>query len=305
MKKALVFLLVVAMTFGLLVGCTSAPETTEPEAPATEETTEETPATEEGTTEEATAGYEDGIYFAQEEQFSETSGWKYMVTLEIQDGAIITADWNGANVNAGPDKKTLSQEGGYQMVEFGGAQAEWHEQAAAVEAYLLETQDPAAINYTDDEGHTDDITGVSIHVSEFYNLVNEALENGPTEPGIFVDGSYHAEEPEFADSGWKYTADFTVVNGNLVAVNWNGVHKDGGDDKKTVSINGEYGMVENAGAQAEWHEQAMAAEAHLLEIQDPALLTYSDDEGHTDEITGVSIHVNALYDMANEVLVRR
>jgi hypothetical protein len=61
------------------------------------------------------------------------------------------------------------------MVEKGGAQAEWHEQAKAAEAYLLEVQDPTAIEYTDDEGHTDAISGVSIHVIEFFDLVEKAL----------------------------------------------------------------------------------------------------------------------------------
>ncbi|MDK2800646.1 MAG: hypothetical protein PWQ70_2265, partial [Clostridiales bacterium] len=67
--------------------------------------------------------------------------------------------------------------GKYGMKEKGGAQAEWHEQAEKAEAYLLKTQDPTKITYTDDEGHTDLISGATIHVKEFFELANEALAN--------------------------------------------------------------------------------------------------------------------------------
>lgn len=243
--------------------------------------------------------YEDGIYFAQEDEFG-SSGWKYMVTLEVEDGKIVSADWNGAHKDGGIDKKTSSKEGIYGMVEKGGAQAEWHEQAEKTEAYLIETQDPTAIEYIDDEGHVDSIAGVSIHVKEFFDLAEKALANGPVGRGQYKDGAYSAEEPEFSEkSGWKNTVDLTVVNGYIVAANWNAVHKDGGDDKKTRSQNGEYVMTEDG---TPWHEQAAEMEAYLLESQDPTAIEYSDDEGHTDAVSGVSITVKEFFELANEAL---
>ncbi|MCT2536475.1 FMN-binding protein [Aquibacillus koreensis] len=247
--------------------------------------------------------YEDGLYFAQEDGFSEDSGWKYVVTLEVEDGEIVKADWNGANINGGDDKKTSSTNGDYGMVEKGGAQAEWHEQAEKAEAHLLEIQDPTAIEYTSDEGHTDAISGVSIHVVEFFDLAEKALANGPVDKGAYKDGAYFEEQDSFDEkSGWKYTASLTVINGTIVAADWDGVHKDGGDDKDTVSANGEYGMVENGGAQDEWHVQAEKAEAYLLEKQDPTAIEYTTDEGHTDAISGVSIHVVEFFDLAEKAL---
>ena len=247
---------------------------------------------------------DDGIYFAQEDGFNPNNGWKYMVTLEVEDGEIVSADWNGANVNAGVDKKTASKTGRYPMVENGGAQSDWHVQAEAAEAYLLETQDPTDIEYTDDEGHTDAISGVSIHVVEFFTLAEKALAAGPVGRGPFEDGAFRAEEADFAGNGWKYTADFTVVNGYVVAANWNGLNVEGGDDKKTVSRNGGYPMVENGGAQSDWHVQAELTEAYFLENQG-AVPNYIDDDGHTDAISGVSIHVVEFYDLAEDALVRR
>lgn len=247
------------------------------------------------------ADWANGIYFAQEEEFA-GNGWKYNVTLEVRNGKIVDVVWNGTNINGGPDKVTLSEAGKYPMVERGGAQAPWHEQAAKAEAYLLKTQDPTAITFTDDAYHTDAIAGVSVHVDVF-PLADMALKAGPVSRGLFEDGYYWAAEDAFAKSGWKYFAHFTVVNGTIVQVNWNGVHKDGGDSKKVVSMAGNYPMVANGGAQSDWHVQAAKAEAYLLKIQDPAKIGYTDDSYHTDAISGVSVHVD-VFPLADEALVR-
>ncbi|SHG91473.1 FAD:protein FMN transferase [Tepidibacter thalassicus] len=126
-----------------------------------------------------TAKYEDGIYFAQEDNFNEKTGFKDTVKIEVKDGKIISVDWNGISKNGGEDRKTLSKNGKYPMVEKAGAKAPWHEQAEKVEAFLLKTQDPTAIKYKDYQGHTDAISGVSIRVSEFFKLAKKALDNGP------------------------------------------------------------------------------------------------------------------------------
>ncbi|GGM18483.1 hypothetical protein GCM10011351_00300 [Paraliobacillus quinghaiensis] len=308
-SKWLILALSAIMSLSFIVGCGSdaddaSGETTnenENEDASNEENA--TNETDDATNEEEAGKYEDGIYFAQEDGFSEKSGWKYTATLEVENGEIVSADWNGAHKSGGDDKDTVSENGEYGMVEKAGAQSEWHVQAEKAEAYLLDTQDPTAIEYSTDEGHTDAISGVSIHVVEFFDLANQALENGPVGKGPYKDGAYYAEEDSFSEkSGWKYTASLTVINGNIVAADWNGVHKDGGDNKDTVSENGEYGMVENGGAQSEWHVQAEQAEAHLLDIQDPTAIEYSTDEGHTDAISGVSIHVVEFFDLADQAL---
>lgn len=298
MKKIVNLGLVVVLVLALLAGCAGNQPAEQPAANE-QETKETTPAE----TPKEEAKYKDGIYFAQEDEFSPNSGWKSVVTLEVKDGKIASVDWNGAHKNGGVDKKTASKEGKYPMVEKGGAKSPWHEQAMAAEAYLIENQDPKAIEYSDNEGHTDAISGVSIHVNDFFALVEKAIENGPVEKGMYEDGTYHAEEAEFnANSGWKGTVDMTVINGNIVAVNWSGVHKDGGADKKTASVEGNYPMVEKGGAKTPWHEQATAVEAFLLENQDPTAIEYSDDAGHTDVITGVSVTVNSMFKLAEEAL---
>lgn len=248
------------------------------------------------------SGFKDGLYFVAEEEFSTTSGWKSIVTIKVTDGKISHVDWDGVNKKGGFTKDEASKIGSYPMVAGGGAQADWHVQAEKVEAYLKKTNDPAKIVFTDDNGHTDDISGVSIHVNDFYALANKALDAGPVKFGMYKNGMHQAEEADFAGSGWKSTIDIRVINGYIVNATWNGLHKDGGDDKITRSENGEYVMTEGG---TPWHDQAKSVEAVLIDSQDPAKINYSNDEGNTDEISGVSIHVKAFFTLAQKALANQ
>ncbi len=288
LKKSLLLLLALMLVFSLS-GCGS-------NEPAD---VEEPKISEEPGTAQSYDSLEDGIYFAQDDEFA-GSGWKYVVTIEVENGEIVSAEWNGVHKDAGPDKLTLSKSGEYGLVEIGGAQAEWHEQAELAVAYLLETQDPTKITYTDEAGHTDAIAGVSIHVIEFFELAKKALDNGPVGRGEYKDGYYHAEADDYQND-FKYFVDLTVINGYIVAAKWNALNPDG-EDKFTLSESGEYGMVEIGGAQAEWHEQAEAVAAHLIKTQDPTAINYVDDAGHTDDIAGVSINVNVFFELAEKAL---
>ena len=250
--------------------------------------------------EPAVSGLEDGVYFAQQDGFSPDNGWKYMVTIVVSDGKIADVEWNGANVKAGPSKIELSAAGGYPMVAVGGAQSEWYEQAALVDEYLIEVQDPAKITYSSEDGTTDAISGVSIHINEFVELAAEAIAGGPVGLGPYKDGSYSAEADEFPSSGWKDKVDITVISGRIVAAYWNPVNADGADKYETSAL-GNYGMVQNGGAQAEWDVQADRVVAKLLETQDPTAISW-DAEGKTDAISGVSIHVNAFFELAQKAL---
>lgn len=297
MKKTAVLLMSVILTAGLLTACGGGNnnEANNTTPPAQNEQQNN------GAGQGEEAKWSDGTYYA-EGEYAEKSGWKEVVAIRVQDGKITNVNWNGLHKDGGLDKKTASAKGLYGMVKNGGAQAEWHEQAAKVEQYLLEKQDVAALNVSG-EGTTDAVSGVSIGVDTFAQLVDAALDAGAVEAGPYKDGAYHAEAADFdPKSGWKETIDVTVIAGKIAAVQWNGVHKDGGDDKVTKSKDGSYGMVKNGGAQAEWHEQAQAAEQFLLEKQDPAAIPYNEADGYTDAISGVSIHVNGFVELAQKAL---
>lgn len=291
LKKMLSVFVTTALVASLFVGCSQAPVE---ETPADNTPAEET---------QAQAMYEDGVYFAKQAEFSEETGWKYYVFIEVKDGKIEKATWNGVHKDAGMDKKSLSEAGLYGMVEKGGAISEWHEQAPLVEAYLIEKQNPDDITYLEDNYHSDAISGATIGVSPFFALAKEALSGAPAVPGNYTDGYYHAEQADFDEkTGWKYLVDVSVVNGYIEAVSWNGVHKDGGDDKITQSTNGTYGMVEKGGAQSEWHVQSEIVENYLIETQDPVGITYLEDNYHTDAISGATIGVSPFFTLVKEAL---
>ncbi|MBW4837899.1 MAG: FMN-binding protein [Paenibacillaceae bacterium] len=298
MKKASI-ILSSALLLGVLAGCgsnndASNANTAEPanNAAATNETNagSNNAAAEQGK-------YQDGVYYAQGEVDAE-SGWQSYVTLTVSGGKITEAKWNALSEKAPVDKVTYSKEGKYGM-KAGGAASEWHEQAEKVEQFLLEKQDPKAVTLNE-EGKTDAIAGVSVHVNDFFNLADQALTAGPVEAGSYKDGTYHAEGAAFDEhSGWKDTVDVVVAAGKIVKVNFSGVN-DKGEDKKQSSIDGKYGM-KAGGAQAEWHEEAAKAEAYLVEKQDPASVTFNA-EGKTDAIAGASITLQPFFELVTKAL---
>jgi len=246
----------------------------------------------------AQAKLKDGFYFAEEVAF-QSSGWKYQVVLQVKGGKVVSATWNGINNKGLEDKKTESAAGRYGMVKISKLGKEWHEQAAVVEKYLIDSQDVAFSKYTTAEGNTDAITGASIHVKEFFDLVKTALDSAPVAKGTYKkDGWFYNKAPAFDKSGYAATALITIVNGRIVSANWNALHKSGGDTKLVRAVKGTYKM--NA-KQGEWHVQAPRVEAALLKIQDPAKIAVKAD-GKTDGISGVSVTVNEFIAVAAEAL---
>jgi major membrane immunogen (membrane-anchored lipoprotein) len=303
MKRLLPVLLIVFMLFSLTVACSPAKEpVVEPvEEPVVEPVVEpiEEPV-QEPAEEPMEMMYEDGIYFASEDAFA-GNGWKYHAIITVADGKIVDAEWNGINRVPTQDKKTLSMEGNYGMVAFSDATSEWHEQAEAAEQYMLDMQSAETSEdfYIDEDGHTDAIAGVSIHVVEFFDLAEKALTSDAVPVGMYDDG-YPMSSIEPDDKGWQYMSQFIVVNGTIVDANFNSqsiteVDEDGDPvDKKGLGL--EYGMIENAGSEYEWFEQANMAGEFVVANQGFDV-NYSDDEGHTDSIAGVTIHVNQMAEL--------
>lgn len=241
-------------------------------------------------------GYKDGIYFAQGDDFEKGSGWKDLLTLEVKGGKIVQAEWEGVNSEVPVFKSTYVNDGKYIMKPDGDL---WTAQAAKVAAFLVESQDPAKVTYSDPEGHTDAIAGVSIHVKAFFVLAEKALAAGPSVRGPYADGIYHAEAPDFdKNSGWKSMVDVLVKNGNIVNACWNALTQDGSDKFAALKA-GKYVMKKDGVA---WNVQARDVVRELIKTQDPAKIEYSDAEGHTDAIAGVSIHVKEFFELAQMAL---
>jgi major membrane immunogen (membrane-anchored lipoprotein) len=236
----------------------------------------------------------DGVYFAQDSNFAPASGWKDQVALIVAGGRITAVNWNGVSNLGGADKKTVAVAGGYGMKKASKLGLEWNQQAANVEAYLLKTQNPGFDKLKQD-GTTDAISGASLHVADFYALVNKAIAAGPVPRGIYKkDGWFFKESPAFdAQSGWKDSVLLTVVNGTIVDVLWNGVSIDAKKKSKLVeALEGRYGMAK-AAKKGEWNVQAVAVQAAIIKAQDPAKINVKMD-GTTDAISGASLHVTAV-----------
>ncbi|NLK72663.1 MAG: hypothetical protein GX285_06575 [Clostridiales bacterium] len=300
MRKLLTLILVIAMVSAIaLTGCGSS-------KPA---------ATDTGKTD--ALKYADGVYFAQEDEFA-SNGYKYFAVITVNGGKITDAYWGGTNVVPAGNKRILSMEGKYKM---GGA-AEWYEQAIAAEKWLIENQDPAKFKYTDDEGHTDILktdagAQVSIHVKEFYTLAKKALESKPVPAGQYVTPKDYVAtsslDPD--DKGWKYMGEFIVVNGTIVDVLFNSpftgefndanakYFKKGADGKpdptkpsSKLVLKMDYGM--------NWFEQAQNSADYIVKNQGFPV-QYKDDQGHTDSIAGVSIHVIEFEELFKKALQKK
>ena len=243
----------------------------------------------------------DGVFFAQEEAFDK-SGWKYQVVLEVKDGKVVDASWNGVSKLGLADKKKVAASGGYGMVKVSKLKKEWHEQAAVVEEYLVKTQDVGFNKYKNAAGNTDAISGASIMVKEFFELSKKALASAPVAKGPYTkDGWYFASAADFDKSGWKTNVLITVANGSVVDAVWNALPSDKKLKSKIVeSEKGAYGM-EKAAKQGAWHVQSGRAAAALVKAQNPAAIEVKKD-GKTDAVTGVSMGVSEFYALAAEAL---
>lgn len=122
------------------------------------------------------------------------------------------------------------------------------------------------------------------------------------EPAVYMDGVYEAEAEAY-ENGWKDKVTITVTEGKIVDVVWNGTAEDGGSDKKTRSMDGEYPMVAEGGAQDEWYVQAGRMEQELIDTQSVDAIVVTSD-GYTDAVTGVTIHVNGFVALAQEALAQ-
>lgn len=123
-----------------------------------------------------TGKFVDGTFYAEEAAFNAENGWKENASFTVINGFVVAANWSGTSEATTKDKKTFSADGEYKMVEFGKAIAEWHEQAALVEGFLVDSQDFDAITLTDADGHTDAVAGVSMKVLSFVDLAKQALK---------------------------------------------------------------------------------------------------------------------------------
>ena len=109
----------------------------------------------------------DGVYRAEGEEFG---GNRSLVTMVIENGEITELHWDSFDAE-GNGKRALSLQGKYTMTEDGLL---WADQADAVQNYVIEHQGLSGLT-TNDEGKTDVVSGVSISIASFKELVKDCL----------------------------------------------------------------------------------------------------------------------------------
>ncbi len=263
--------------------------------------------------------YKDGVYFAKGEY---SNDWRDFVVVTVEKGKITDAYWGGTNVVPQGDKRVISENGGYDMVTYAGAKSQWFEQAKACEDWLLKNQDPTKFDtlYSDEEGRTAALTtdsgaSVSIHVKGFFTLVAQALASEPVPAGQYGETRVVTAMGEPSEQGWKDLAEFTVVNGTIVAANYDALYSkeyvaEGENanaqyflvDGETVTplskdqVKEGYGMTA-AGSALEWYQQAELLEQYVVDNQ--AMFGVTED-GYADGVAGVSVHAIGFYSLFNQ-----
>lgn len=96
-----------------------------------------------------------------------------IVELTLEDGTPVAVNIDTKNAD-GSMKSEASASGAYDMKNDG---KKWHEQIDLLEEAIAKNNfDLSKINITDDEGHTDAVSGVSIKVKGYVDAVQEALD---------------------------------------------------------------------------------------------------------------------------------
>lgn len=236
---------------------------------------------------------QDGVYT---EKAQPENGYTDQVSITVENGTITKVVWDSIDAE-GNGKVFLSQNGSYTMTPDGLL---WADQAKALAAYVIEHQgiDGLTLN---EEGKTDGITGVSISITPFVNLLESCLTRAAnakvsTPTTTLSDGVYEVQADEPKD-GYTSKVSLTVKGGRIVSVIWDCIDENG-QTKRILSQNGSYIMTEQG---LLWADQAEALATYVIETQGIAGLTMND-QGKTDVVAGVSISINEFVAQVEECL---
>jgi len=216
----------------------------------------------------------DGTYTVQSEA-DEKGDYAY-ATVTVENGKVTGVVWD--EITGGVSKAQLSAEGKYVMKPV------WKTQSESLSAYVVENQTTAGI--MNETGYTDAVSGVSINVAGFVDLVDQAISmaNGQ-------DGSYTAEG-EKDDKGNYGFVTVTIEGGKVTNVVWDELYD--GVSKAQLSAEGKYAM------KPVWKTQSESLSAYVVENQTTAGIM--NEAGYTDAVSGVSIYVGDFVNLANQAL---
>ena len=234
-----------------------------------------------GTTEEpddtaATATLIDGTYTA--EKPADDKGNYPFVSVTIEDGKITEVTWD--EVYNGSLKSELSTTGQYVMKPV------WDTQAKSMCQYVVDNQGTDGLNLNE-SGKTDVVNGVSITVTGFTSLVEEALAKANGKDGV-----YEVQAPADDKGNYPFVS-VTIKDGKITEVTWDEVYN--GSLKSVLSTTGKYVM------KPVWDTQAKSMCQYVVDNQTTAGLNLNE-KGKTDVVNGVSITVTGFTGLVEEAL---
>ena len=210
----------------------------------------------------------------------------------------------------GSSKKQAAADGKYVMKA--DAEYHWGEQIELIEEELNKNGvDTSKINITDEDGHTDAVSGVSIKVKTYLDVVDEVINSvkeGKELPTGFTgakidERKYDPEKEDMLITKVVYNHG-EPVNVSIDIKLAEAVDLGDGKtstSKKEVAAAGKYVMVE--GSDNTWDKQITALEAFIVENNfDLDKVTLTNEAGNTDAVTGVSIKVGTYVKTLQEVL---
>jgi len=157
MKRKIALGLCASLITLSLVGCSSTPneeKSTETSAPAVEET--------KAFTGEKTV----------ETQYSEGSNDKVVTTVTFKEGKPVDVKID-VKLEDGTTKRDAVEAGTYVMAN---ESATWTEQIESLQKFIIENDfDLSKVTLSDEEGHTDAVSGVTIKIPSYIAGVEEAL----------------------------------------------------------------------------------------------------------------------------------
>jgi len=225
------------------------------------------------------ANGQDGTYTV--EGTPDDNGNYGFVNVTIEGGKVTNVVWD--EMYGGESKAQLSVDGKYVMKPV------WKTQAESLGAYVVENQTTDGI--MNEKGYTDAVSGVSIYVGGFVDLINQAVAQAAT--AALKDGVYYAEgTPD--DKGNYGFVTVTVENGKIVSAVWDEMY--GGESKAQLSVDGKYVM------KPVWDTQAKAVSQYVVDNQGTAGLL--NENGYTDAVSGVSINVAGFAALADQAIAQ-
>ncbi|MGI6068958.1 MAG: FMN-binding protein [Blautia sp.] len=153
--------------------------------------------------------WQDGTYTAKGE-LDESSGFTDEVTLTVEGGRITALDWD-AYTEDGSRKSVLSENGEYVMTEDG---LTWEQQAQALAEAVIANQSLAFLG-VDAQGKTDAVSGVSISVTGFVNLVRQCIRQAA---GVETEGAEGGMDGQAGAADGNTSGQESGTNGGQIDV---------------------------------------------------------------------------------------